>query len=127
MKKCLWCKEPIPKRRMCPSQYKAISCHAGSCATNYRWHKCSKDEMKELPDRFCLHCNEKLVRREGETSQAWEKRVFCNKSHKGFYSTVVVKPEYTPTQVTIIKSGVKIYERGTNEFNKIAKLYEGRL
>ncbi|MBV5327119.1 MAG: hypothetical protein JZU65_05690 [Chlorobium sp.] len=90
---------------------------------SYKWHKCSKDEVQELPVRFCPYCNEKLVRRDNETSQAWRKRVFCNKSHKGFYSTVVVKPDYTPTQVTIIKSGVKIYERGTNEFNKIAALY----
>lgn len=127
MKKCLWCKEPIPKGRMCPSQYNAISCHAGSCAANYRWHKCSEDELEELPDRFCPHCNEKLVRREGETSQAWRKRVFCNKSHKGFYSTKVVKWEVNHEQEAIKKAGIKIYVPGSEEFNRVAALYGGAM
>jgi hypothetical protein len=117
MKICLWCKEPITGGR------KDAKCHAGSCAVSYKWHKCSKDQKVEIPERYCPNCNELLVRRENEPSQAWGKRVFCNKSCKSYYSTKVVKPDYSYKEITIIRSGVKIYDRNSDEFKHIAALY----
>ena len=122
-KPCAWCGKIMHQGRKCDSQFAPIKTCSPCCATSYRWHKCSKSETPDIPDRFCPFCNKKLVRRVGEPLQAWKKRIFCNKSHKAFYSTKIVKPDYSHEQKAIEKAGVKIYERGSEEFNKIAALY----
>lgn len=124
VKICKWCgKEMVKTKRTDNYSWGCKDCCCPACSSFYRWHKKSKGEMPKEVDRFCTCCNTKLVRREGEPAFAWNKRLTCNKSCAAFVKRTPNPYKFEPEN-DLSKISAKVYSKGSEEFNRIAALYQ---
>jgi len=121
---CKWCGSTIVRTRQSLSEWKEITTCGGSCATYWRWNKCSKADLPPEPThKPCKTCGATLERKEGEHKQAWVKRLFCDKAcaaknNSGHRVKI-------PIASFEDRLHLKRYIPGTPEFKAIAALYGG--
>jgi hypothetical protein len=127
---CKWCETKLVRTRQSLTEWNLITTCGKGCATNWRWYKCSKaqHEINEppLPDKFCMACDNLLVRRENEHKQAWIKRNYCSKTCAACGKTRVKVKVPIAELSEELRVGVKRYIPGTPEFEVLAKQYLAR-
>jgi hypothetical protein len=123
---CLWCGAVLIRTRQSFSEWERVSTCGSTCASNWKWHQCSKDELIERPPSNCEYCDAILIQREDETRTAWMKRITCNKSCAASLkrSTLYVKPVFNPSNAERV--GCITYKPDSPEFAELAKHYLNR-
>lgn len=132
-KLCLWCEEVMEIGQRSPAQYDKIKTHR-ECVASWVHHGIPKSQVVEKPPTYCAYCKKQLVRREKEQRVAWMKRITCDRSCAAKVHLVTSKcravyPVKEKQQVITEEQRmhVKRYERGTDEFNKLASYYSQRI
>lgn len=125
-KNCLWCGTPIEVRRRTKLEYSVVKTHQ-ACVAAYRHHKCSKSDLKERVEHHCLKCGKILTQKEGEYICTWLNRKYCDRLCS---STHQRKPPVVNPPLPIIALEAihaVVYKPGTEEFLRIARLYDKKL
>ena len=132
---CAWCEKEIIRKRQTYAKWIITTCCSSSCIGFWTHHKKPLREMPTTePERFCSNskCRKLLVRREDERTNAWNKRLSCNKSCAAIGSKPTVKTKVVKAEAPKVietdesRAGVIQYKPGSPEFKKLAEQYLAR-